>query len=592
MCAGGRGTSEAQLGLPSEAEEVFGRLTASMSHWSKQPRGNKCAKFCGRSHATGFSPVNRSSITLQLEHALAFLVEDAPFLLPSHRHRDELVQRAQQLLQDARSAGEVLCVGILGGTGVGKSTLINALAREEISNSSEQRPRTDKAVVYRHRETPRGLDQVSHLVRSPDAVHDSDTVRDLILMDLPDFDSVKHEHYEAVTAILPVLDCVVWVASPEKYADERFYSCVRETAINKENFTFVLNKADMLRSDDPQERLSRHKELLGDFVFRLKHEAGIDEPRVFVVSALQEFRGHDGDPVQAEEFLRFRSFLMARREAKEIASIKLGNLAEKAQRLFDEIRAQVRPDEKRRALDAIATVSGKVAFADSKPEFVLTEFADRLSGSAFPILLAGDPCVWPVRLAMKVLVWVKSVGRTSVGDIQGVLQQAVSALGRGTLLELEEFSARIDAEVLLAFREAAVFKERVAPEEVIAAAQEAARSSFEVNVTAACRSIGSFPRLRRWWQKLILALPLVALLLKLTGLERLQGGFGAVTVTGVLNAILSFVTTLFSAEGLTALAVLLIFEVLLALWLASRRLKKLERQSRALGRSCIDVLHQ
>jgi len=34
--AGGRDTSEAQLGLPSEAEEVFGSLTASMAHWYQE----------------------------------------------------------------------------------------------------------------------------------------------------------------------------------------------------------------------------------------------------------------------------------------------------------------------------------------------------------------------------------------------------------------------------------------------------------------------------------------------------------------------------------------------------------------------------
>ncbi|MCA1961938.1 MAG: 50S ribosome-binding GTPase [Desulfomonile sp.] len=536
--------------------------------------------------------MNRSSITLQLEHALAFLVEDAPFLLPSRSRREELIQRTQRLLQEARTAGEVLYVGILGGTGVGKSTLINALAQREISNSSEQRPRTDKAVVYRHRETPRGLEQVAHLVRSPDAVHDSDTVRDLILMDLPDFDSVKHEHYQAVAQILPVLDCVVWVASPEKYADERFYSCVRETAINKTNFTFVLNKADMLRSDDPQERLSRHKELLGDFVFRLKHEAGIDEPRVFVVSALQEFRGQDGDPVQAEEFHRFRSFLMARRDAKEIASIKLGNLAEKAQRLFDEIRSEVRPDEKRRALDSIVAVSGRGGPADAKPELIIAEFSERLAGCVLLPLLVEDPSVWPVRLATKALAWLRSNGGTAADEVESVLQQAASALGKDTLLELEMFGARIDAEVLLAFRDAAIFKERVSPEEVITAARAAARSTFEVSIAAARSAIGSFPRLRRGWQKLILALPVIALVMKLTGIHSFEGGLGALTVTSVLNALLSFVTTLFSSEGLTALAVMLIFEVLVALWLASRRLKKLERQSRGLGRSTIEVLYQ
>lgn len=534
--------------------------------------------------------MNRSAVTVQLEQLLAFLVEDGPFLVPSRQQREEFIRRTQHLIQEARAAGEVLYVGILGGTGVGKSTLINALARREISSASEQRPLTDKAVVYRHRDTPRGLDQVSHLVRSPDAVHESDAVRDLVLLDLPDFDSIKHEHYQTVSAILPLLDCVIWVVSPEKYADERFYLCVRETAINKENFTFVLNKADMLRSDDPDERLSRYKELFGDFTFRLKHDASIDEPRVFVLSALQEFHGCSGDPVHVEEFQRFRNFLMARRDAKEIASIKLGNLIEKARRLFNEINSQVRPDEKRRVLDSIAAVTRNASFGKANQEYLIADYAERLSHAAFPTLLAQDPSIWPIRLAMRALAWARSAGRRRADDVDILLGDAATALGRDTLLDLETFSARVDAEVLFAFRDAAIVKERVAPEELIEAARTSARSSFAVNIAAASASIGSFPRLRRGWQKLILALPVIAMVIKLTGSGSLEGGLGVPTVTGVLTAAMAFVATLFSSEGLTALVVLIMCEILLALWLGTRRLRKLERQSRILGRSAIEVL--
>lgn len=523
---------------------------------------------------------------------LAFLAEDGPFLLASRQNLGELVRRTEQLLADARSAGEVLYVGILGGTGVGKSTLINALAQSDISPSSEQRPLTDKAVVYRHRNTPRGLDRVSHLVRSPDAVHESDTVKDLVLLDLPDFDSVKHEHYRAVTAILPLLDCVIWVASPEKYADESFYDCIRDTAINKENFTFVLNKADMLRSEDSSERLVRYKELLGDFTFRLKHDAHVNEPRVFVVSAIQEFQGRDGDPVLIEEFQRFRNFLMARRDAKEIASIKVGNLAEKARRLLVEIKSQVRPDEKRRGLDSLAAVTSGVALSEAGSESIIADYALRLSHVAFPALLAEDPSVWPVRLAMKALAWTRSMGKRSTGDVEAVLLDAAAALGKDPLLELETFSARFDAEALLAFRDAALGTQRVAPEEIVAAANASARSAFAVNLGAEQRSAAAFPRLRRGWQKLIFALPVIALIVKLTGISSIESSLASLTVSAAFNAAVSFVATLFSSEGLTGIAVLLICEGLLAVWLGSRRLRRLDRRSGILGRSTIEVLNR
>jgi hypothetical protein len=146
-------------------------------------------------------------------------------------------------------------------------------------------------VVYRHRDTPRGLENISALIRENDAVHDSDIIKDLVLLDLPDFDSIEQDNRKAVLEILSCLDSIVWVVSPEKYADVVFYRFVEQTLINRENFTFVLNKADELIERDAADPHNKLKEVLGDFTFRLKHEAGIEQPRVFILSAAQEVDG-------------------------------------------------------------------------------------------------------------------------------------------------------------------------------------------------------------------------------------------------------------------------------------------------------------
>ena len=52
-----------------------------------------------------------------------------------------------------RDLDDVLVIGLVGGTGVGKSTLINALAGDAISTSSDRRPTTDRVIVYRHERT-------------------------------------------------------------------------------------------------------------------------------------------------------------------------------------------------------------------------------------------------------------------------------------------------------------------------------------------------------------------------------------------------------------------------------------------------------
>ena len=78
-------------------------------------------------------------------------------------------------------------MGILGGTGVGKSTLINALAESEISCPGDRRPFTDRAVLYRHKDARPDLEDLSHRLRDPDALHEIDSIRDLVLIDMPDF---------------------------------------------------------------------------------------------------------------------------------------------------------------------------------------------------------------------------------------------------------------------------------------------------------------------------------------------------------------------------------------------------------------------
>ena len=251
--------------------------------------------------------MNRSSIAQSLERVEEFLQDNAIFLLPADT-RKNLRERAHNLLDKARCPAELLYVGILGGTGVGKSTLINALAHREISSSSDRRPFTDRAVVYRHRDVSPALNKVQHLLRTPDATHDAEAVHDLVLLDLPDFDSQEQTNRRTVLEILPSLDCVVWVVSPEKYADAAFYRFVKQTAISQDNFTFVFNKADEVLGEDEAQRHQFLKELLGDLAFRLKHEAGIEQPRIFSISASCELEAKLCDGVLRAEFRKLKIF--------------------------------------------------------------------------------------------------------------------------------------------------------------------------------------------------------------------------------------------------------------------------------------------
>jgi hypothetical protein len=98
---------------------------------------------------------------------------------------------------------------------------------------------------------------------------------------------------------------------------------------------------------------------------------------------------------------------------------------------------------------------------------------------------------------------------------------------------------------------------------------------------------GRFARLRRFWQKLLMLVPAAILVLKLAGPARVESWWNHPTIGGAVGMILAFLTTLFSAEGLAGLCVLLICEALLSYYLAARRMGKMEREAHQLADSSI-----
>jgi len=132
------------------------------------------------------------------------------------------VGRARAVLAKAgaRSAlGDATVVALAGATGSGKSTLFNALSGAEISTPGVRRPTTGvaHATTWGAQETDRLLDWLEVPRRHR---HDPEPALDgLVLLDLPDHDSVRLEHRLEVDRLVGLVDVLVWVLDPEKYAD-------------------------------------------------------------------------------------------------------------------------------------------------------------------------------------------------------------------------------------------------------------------------------------------------------------------------------------------------------------------------------------
>ena len=138
-------------------------------------------------------------------------------------------------------------LALVGGTGVGKSSLLNALAGTSVSDVSVLRPTTEDPVAWVRSDN---LDDVSELMEWLDiqnvVAHESEDFRGVALLDLPDFDSVATEHKMTVDRLLPRLDAVIWVVDPQKYDDERLYEYLRPRGRREAVVEIAINKIDLL----------------------------------------------------------------------------------------------------------------------------------------------------------------------------------------------------------------------------------------------------------------------------------------------------------------------------------------------------------
>jgi energy-coupling factor transporter ATP-binding protein EcfA2 len=203
---------------------------------------------------------------------------------------------SKQLLDDAEAvlkrAGERLrlsgnhtVVALAGGTGSGKSTLFNALAGATFSPPGVTRPMTRHvhACVWGMQGAAPLLDwlgvQRRHRYARASVLDSGESDLDgLILLDLPDHDSVVTASMAAVDRLSKLADMVIWVLDPQKYADAAVHNrYLIPLAGHAGVFTVVLNQIDVLSAQQARECDEDLRRLLD-------HEGLIDTP-IYPVSA-------------------------------------------------------------------------------------------------------------------------------------------------------------------------------------------------------------------------------------------------------------------------------------------------------------------
>ncbi len=224
-----------------------------------------------------------------LVDALARWSVAGPQWPPARRVRSEWEAVAARLDRARRELSRVLVVGVIGGTGTGKSTLVNALAGGEVTAAGDvARPTTVHPIVVAARDVDVSwlpLDAMQgRLVRS-----DSPAVANIVLVDCPDPDtqdfddspphggearpSGGNRNRDLLESVLPACDVLLLVSTAQKY---RSWIVAREVAAFAPGRPLLFVQTHATR--DPDIRADWRGEL---------ESQGFEVPRIFRIDGVE-----------------------------------------------------------------------------------------------------------------------------------------------------------------------------------------------------------------------------------------------------------------------------------------------------------------
>jgi GTP-binding protein EngB required for normal cell division len=262
--------------------------------------------------------------------ALARAREDLEEIAPA----DALAASGEMLERlDARTAlsSEHTVIGFFGATGSGKSSLMNSLVGQEISPAAVRRPttRSAHAAVL----DPAGADALLDWLEVADRhevhggpLHDAlelaagaaaaDASAGMVLLDLPDLDSVQDAHRVIAERMTGMVDVLVWVTDPQKYADRVLHRDFVEPFAGHDAVTLVLlNQIDTVREDE--------REGVRASLEQIVRRDGLEHAPVLAVSAetgtgLEDVRSRFAGVAQAREAIAVRRRADLREAALEL----------------------------------------------------------------------------------------------------------------------------------------------------------------------------------------------------------------------------------------------------------------------------------
>jgi GTP-binding protein EngB required for normal cell division len=226
---------------------------------------------------------------------------------------------AADLFHQSRSS-RPLVVGLFGGTGVGKSTLLNRLAGSDIAKTGVVRPTSLEITAYLHEQREVDALPDSFSVSNFNCVkHRNDQYRDVMWVDMPDFDSDETQNRDQVLQWLPHIDLLIYVVTPERYKDEQGWKLL-VTEGYRHGWLFVMNQWDKAEASQMQ-----------DFK-RLLNDSGFRQPKVFKTIGIERESTADEFELLAE----LVAAMAERNTVEQLEQVGWFRRLEEAQRLLAE----------------------------------------------------------------------------------------------------------------------------------------------------------------------------------------------------------------------------------------------------------------
>ncbi|MGP4094939.1 YfjP family GTPase [Nonomuraea sp. KM90] len=154
---------------------------------------------------------------------------------------------------------------LAGATGSGKSSLYNALAGENLAAVGVTRPTTStaQAALWDGEGAGALLDWLD--IPRRHSAPATPELAGLVLLDLPDHDSIRLSHRLEVDRLVEQVDLLVWVVDPQKYADAALHErYLRPLAGHGDVMVVVLNQVDRLPAQAVDRCLRDLRRLLDD----------------------------------------------------------------------------------------------------------------------------------------------------------------------------------------------------------------------------------------------------------------------------------------------------------------------------------------